>query len=117
MRDFEKYEVYKDSMQLTIEIYKVSVLFPDEEKFGLVGQMRRAAVSIPSNIAEASSRSSPKDFARLLQIALGSAFELYMQINISNELKSKDTEKSTSLIDSINSIRKQLNGLIKATKA
>jgi len=74
--------------QLSINavIYKITSEFPADEKFGLISQIRRCAVSIPSNIAEGSGRGSNKDFARLLEIALASSYELETQLIISNRL-------------------------------
>ena len=73
-------------MQLVIDIYKLSNKLPKEEKYGLKSQITRAAISIPSNIAEGSSRSSDKDFKRFLEISLGSAFELETQLLIIQKL-------------------------------
>ena len=73
-------------MQLVTEVYRVTGGFPDTEKFGLVSQMRRAAVSLPSNIAEGGGRGTDKEFSRFLQIARGSLFELETQIEIATRL-------------------------------
>ena len=82
MRDFRKYDIWKDSMELVDSVYTFVEVFPTTEKYGLRSQITRSAVSIPSNIAEGASRNSEKDFARFLEIALGSAFELETQLII-----------------------------------
>jgi len=76
MKNFKQLTVWQKSMNLVVETHQLSKSLPNEEKFGLISQMNRAAVSIPSNIAEGSSRRSDKDYARFLEIALGSSFEL-----------------------------------------
>jgi four helix bundle protein len=76
MKDFKKLNVWQKSMELVTFVYKVSKEFPVEEKYGLTSQITRSAISIPSNIAEGSSRFSERDYFRFLEIALGSAFEL-----------------------------------------
>ncbi|WP_435137132.1 four helix bundle protein [Formosa sp. A9] len=73
MRDFKKYDIWKLSHSLTLEIYKLTSNFPQEELFGLTSQLRRASASIPTNISEGCGRDSDKDFNRFLAIALGSA--------------------------------------------
>jgi four helix bundle protein len=76
MFNFEKLEVWKDSIEFADLVYRVTRTFPDTERFGLTSQMRRAAVSVSANIAEGSSRMSRNDFARFLEIATGSVFEV-----------------------------------------
>lgn len=76
MKDFKSLKVWQKGIKLVIEIYKSTKHFPQEELYGLTSQMRRSSVSIPSNIAEGSGRSSDKDFHRFLEISIGSAFEL-----------------------------------------
>ena len=83
---FEKLEAWKVSKALAIKIYQLTADFPSEEKFGLVSQMRRAAVSISSNLAEGSGRQSPKDQAHFSQIAFSSSLELLNQLIITKEL-------------------------------
>lgn len=87
MRNFRELEVWKNALELVKFTYSVTNNYPDNEKFGLVSQMNRAAVSIPSNIAEGCSRNSDKEFKRYLEIAIGSAFELETQFILSYELK------------------------------
>ncbi|WP_139135180.1 four helix bundle protein [Roseivirga sp. 4D4] len=76
MRDFKKLKIWQSGIQLVEQVYQVTNTFPNAEKFGLTSQMTRAAVSIPSNIAEGGARNSQKEYKRFLEIALGSAFEL-----------------------------------------
>ena len=104
--------VWNKSMELVIETYKLSAEFPEEEKFGLISQMRRAAVSVPSNIAEGAARNSTKEYIRFLYIALGSLSELETQFLISNRLE----YINDVLEDTITDIRKLLLSLIKSLK-
>lgn len=83
---FEKLEVWQDAKELTHQIYKVTKNYPDDEKFGLVSQLRRAMISVTSNIAEGSSRMSPKDQAHFYHLAFSSLMEVLSQILISIEL-------------------------------
>lgn len=76
MRDFRQLRVWEDSHQLALEIYKITKSFPKEELFALTSQIRRASVSIASNIAVGCGRGSNKDYANFLQMALGSAFKV-----------------------------------------
>src|SRR3954466_11909225 len=82
MFNFEKLEVWQRAIEFSDLIYSLTRAFPDEERFGLTSQMRRAAVSISSNIAEGSSRLSSSDFARFVEIATGSVFEVVSQASI-----------------------------------
>lgn len=86
MQDFRKLEVWQKAYKLSLDIYRFTIKFPNEEKFGLTSQMRRAAISICSNLAEGCGRSGDADFARFIQIAFGSACELECQILISSDL-------------------------------
>ena len=82
MFNFEKLDVWREAIQFADLVYELTGGFPDEERFGLTNQMRRAAVSISSNIAEGSSRVSRIDFARFVEIATGSLFEIVSQSTI-----------------------------------
>ncbi|MBU0670975.1 four helix bundle protein, partial [Patescibacteria group bacterium] len=86
MQTYKDLTVYTKSIKLVTKIYKITNKFPDNEKFGLVSQMRRCAVSIPSNIAEGQQRNTSKEFANFLYISRGSIAELETQINIVKEL-------------------------------
>jgi four helix bundle protein len=87
MKNYKELNVWKKGIELVKCTYQLAKLFPNEEKFGMISQMTRAAISIPANIAEGSSRNSDKDYARFLQIALGSAFELQTYYILCRELK------------------------------
>ncbi|APG60433.1 four helix bundle protein [Christiangramia salexigens] len=99
-------EVYKVSMDLVMKIYELSGLLPTDEKFGLVSQIRRSAVSIPSNISEGAAKSSTKEFIRFLDIANGSLSELETQLTIIERLGLAKTEALLS--NDIISIRKMI---------
>ncbi|MBT0653778.1 four helix bundle protein [Geomobilimonas luticola] len=111
MRDHKELEVWKYSMGMVTEIYSLTTAFPKEELYGLTNQVRRAAVSIPSNIAEGASRQTEKEFVQFLYIALASAAELETQIIIANNLGY--LIDSDSMLNRIMSVRKMLNGLIR----
>ena len=113
MRNFRKYDLWQDAIYLVDEIYKLVAVFPNTEKYGLQSQMTRAAISIPSNIAEGSARESEKDFARFIQMALGSAYELETQLIISVRQDYLSKEYSKEVLDQIQSIQKRLLGLKK----
>ncbi|MAZ73614.1 MAG: four helix bundle protein [Flavobacteriaceae bacterium] len=87
MKSHNNLKVYQETMDLGVETYKITNSFPAIEKYGLTSQMRRAAVSIPSNISEGAARESKKEFKRFLYISLGSATELETQIEISARLQ------------------------------
>lgn len=82
MFNFEKLDTWNEAIAFADLVYSLTRTFPDEERFGITNQMRRAAVSISSNIAEGSSRSSRPDFARFIEIATGSVFEVVSQATI-----------------------------------
>lgn len=83
---FEKLEVWQDARKLVVWIYKITKMFPDDEKFGLTSQLRRAAVSVVSNLAEGSARNTSKDKAYFSQIAYSSLVEVLNQLLIANDL-------------------------------
>lgn len=85
--NFRNLDVWKLSKDFCKDIYIITNQYPSEEKFGIVSQMRRSVISIPSNIAEGTSRGSNKDFSRFLDIGLGSAYELETQIMVSYDLE------------------------------
>lgn len=108
-------DVWKESIKLTTGIYKTTKNFPNDEIYGLINQMRRSAVSIPSNIAEGCARQTPKETIQFLHISLGSIAELETQLIIAKELSYiKSTDE---LFDKIIRIRKLIIGLIKFQKS
>ncbi len=110
MRKFKELHVWVESIQLVKNIYTLSKMLPEYEKYGMKSQIQRAAVSIPSNIAEGCSRKSDIEFARFLEISLGSAFELETQIILIKELFSiSHTEILDSITDQIEKIQKMIN--------
>ena len=86
MRNFKELKVWQKGFEIAINCFKITSVFPTQEKFGLTSQINRAAVSIPSNIAEGSSRNSDKDYNRFIEISLGSCFEAETQLLISKSL-------------------------------
>ncbi len=104
-------DVWKKSMDLMIDVYRDTQTFLKEEVYGLTSQIRRAAVSIPSNVAEGASRNSKKEFCQYLYIALGSASELETQILIADRLGY--VQESGKILETIEAIKKMLNGLIR----
>jgi four helix bundle protein len=112
MKNFRKLNIWQKGIDLVIDIYKFSNDLPSDEKYGLISQIRRASVSIPSNIAEGSSRNSEKDFKRFLEIAIGSAFELETQLLIIQKLNLIEKSKCDVLIQSLQSEQKMINSLI-----
>lgn len=86
MRDHHKLKVYRGAEELVVAVYRATAQMPFEERFGLRAQMRAAAISVASNIAEGSSRTTDRDFARFIEIALGSARELACQIALADRL-------------------------------
>lgn len=107
MRDFKKYEIWQLSHEFTLEIYELTKSFPNNEIYGLTSQIRRACSSIPTNILEGRGRDSDSEFNRFLTIALGSANETEYLIILSNDLNYITKEKSTSLIERINIIKRK----------
>lgn len=110
MRDFKKLQVWEKSHLLTLEIYKTTSLFPKDELYGLVSQMRRSSSSIPTNIAEGCGRESNIELNRFLTIAKGSASELEYQLLLAKDLNYIDSVAFLSLNEKINQIRKMIYG-------
>ncbi len=108
--------VWQRSMELVVEIYKITEKFPKSELYGIVSQMRRATVSIPSNIAEGRKRSTRKDFRQFLIIAYASASELETQIEISKRLNFLKTEEYLKNDGLLLEVIKMLNKIISSLK-
>ena len=117
MRDFKKIQVWQKAHLFVLEIYKHTENFPDAERFGLISQIRRAAASIPTNIAEGAGRATQKEFARFIHIATGSASEVEYQLLLSHELGYLTTDEYQILEKSIVEIKKMLYGFAKALRS
>ncbi len=111
MFNFEKLDVWQRANELADLVYRVTRKFPDDERFGLTNQMRRAAVSVSSNIAEGSARSSRSDNARFLEIATGSLFEVVAQSFISRRQGFLSEPDFTTLYTSADELGRMLSGL------
>ena len=114
VRNYRDLVVWQKGIELTIGIYKLTSNFPESEKFGLTNQLRRAAVSIPSNIAEGHARKSDKEFGRFLRIALGSCAEIDTQIIIAKELEYIPKDIAAGLSARAVEIQKMIYGLIRS---
>jgi four helix bundle protein len=112
MRDYKKLTVWQKSYDFGIHLYTVTRNFPKEETYGLSSQLRRAAISIPSNIAEGSRRSAEKDFPSFLHIAYGSGAELEVQLLFAKDLGYITAEVSKTLLLELSEIMRMLNALI-----
>lgn len=106
MHQFKELGIWQKSKIFCSQIYTVTSAFPNDEKFGLTNQLRRASVSVPSNIAEGSSRNSNKDFSRFLEIAIGSCYEIETQLLIAFDLNFLSKEKLNILIHELEEIIK-----------
>jgi four helix bundle protein len=112
VRNHLKLQVWHKARDLTLVIYELTRSFPREEKYTLVSQIRRSAVSVVSNIAEGSARRSDREFARFLDMALGSAAELDAQLDISAGLGFVDEERAQEVIGDLIEVKKMLAGLL-----
>lgn len=115
-RAHKKLDVWSESVALATHIYKITENFPKTEVFGLTSQIRRAAVSVPSNIAEGAARFSSKEFAQFLNIAGGSLSELDTQIEIALNLNYISIEQREEIDRRIESITGKLGGLITSVR-
>lgn len=114
IQKFTDLNVWREAHVFVIEIYKITKEFPSEEKFGLISQMRRCAVSITSNIAEGFGRNTAKDKVRFYSIAKGSLFELQSQLYIAKDLNFIQQEYIDNSDEKIELISKLISGLIKS---
>lgn len=115
-RPHRKLVVWQKSMELVHDIYKTTATFPKNEEYGLSSQMRRAAVSVPSNLAEGSARKGLKEFKQFLNIAQGSLSELDTQVELAQMLGYVVNECYAELMSKITEISKMLYGLAKTLK-
>jgi four helix bundle protein len=111
VRDFRRLDVAARARELVIAVYRTTGTFPPNERYGLAAQMRRAAVSIASNIAEGTGRGGNREFLRFLYIALGSATELAIQLDLAIALDFVDAAEGATLVDRTNHVQRMLNRL------
>jgi four helix bundle protein len=116
MLDHTQLRAFELADKVAVLVYRVTAGFPKEELFGLTSQLRRAAVSVPSNIVEGCARDSEADYLRFLNIAFGSLRELHYQIGLSKRLGFLANEDSTLLEPTVVETEKVLNGLIRALR-
>ena len=107
MHNYNNLQIWQQAMDLVEDIYILTASFPTDEKFGLVSQMTRAAVSIPSNIAEGTGRNSDKDFAHFISIAIGSLYELNTQIVLSERLGYINQTQSQELQKKLDNLQRK----------
>ena len=117
MKDFRDLKVWEKAHRLTISIYRVTSTFPAEERYGLTSQLRRAAVSIPANIAEGCGRSGDRDFARFLQMSMGSATELEYHLLLVHDLGFVETATYEDLEAQTTEVKRMLASLIRKLTA
>lgn len=116
IKSYRDLDVWKRSIVIVKKVYLVTKSFPKEEFYGLVSQIRRCAISIPSNIAEGQARQHTNEFIQFLYIALGSCAELETQIIIALELKYIDAKMELELLEEISQIGKMIRGLVKSLR-
>ncbi len=116
MQDFKELEVWAKAHQLTLAIYKATATFPKAELYGLTSQLRRASGSIPANIAEGCGRGSNQDFARFLQMAMGSASEVEYHLLLAFDLGYFPEAERNRLSNGIVEVKRMLSALMKRVR-
>jgi four helix bundle protein len=116
LRTYKDLKVWRKSFKLCLNVYRVTASFPGDERFGLTAQIRRAAVSVPSNIAEGYARETTRDYIRHLWIARGSLAEVETQLMLSRELDAADRPNLESLLTDVAEVERMLSALIRSLK-
>jgi four helix bundle protein len=116
MQDFRKLKVWQRAQDACVRVYRLTAPYPAEERYGLTGQMRRAAVSVGANIAEGSKRSSKADKKRLWEVALGSAAESMSELDVAIRLEYPNKDEAVKLAQEYDEIAAMLNSLIDCVK-
>jgi four helix bundle protein len=106
MHNFKELKIWTKALDLSMSVYKVTASFPKDDRFGLISQIKRSAVSIPSNIAEGAGRNSDKEFIYFLSVANGSAYEIQTQLLISNKLNFLKDNVLESMLNELDEIQK-----------
>jgi four helix bundle protein len=113
IRNFRELEVWKLGKEIVLDVYRVTKDFPKEEMYGLVSQMRRAVVSIPSNVAEGFNRKHNREYRQLLYVALGSCAELETQVEVAHDLGYLSIGDRDKLLEKLDHESRMLRNLIK----
>ena len=113
IKSFKDLKIWQKGIEIVKDVYTITRSFPNEEMYGLTSQMRRSAVSIPSNVAEGFRRFHNKEFAQFLHIAFGSAAELETQLIIAEELKYFNSENNKKIFEKISHLSKMIKSLLK----
>ncbi len=116
MKTHKDLDVWKRSIKFVTSIYQITKSFPKEELYGLTSQIRRSAISVPSNIAEGAARNHKNEFKQFLYISLSSCSELNTQLTIAHNLNYIDSVGCNALLNELDIISKMLQGLIKSIK-
>ena len=116
MKNFKELRIWQKGIDIAANCYKLTSTFPSHEKLSLISQVNRAAVSIAANIAEGSSRSSEKDYARFIEIALGSTYELETHLIIAGKLNIGDQQLLNKALDEVHEEQKMLTGFMSKLK-
>lgn len=114
MAGFKELKVWQLGVEISLDIYRLTVQFPKDEQYGLTSQLRRAAVSVPSNIAEGHGRKTPKEMIRFASIAKGSLGEIETQLIIAGELKYAEKETINAILQKAEQESRMLSGLIRS---
>jgi len=117
LKDFRQLQVWQKAHTFTLALYPVTKIFPTDERFGLTSQLRRAAVSIASNIAEGCGRQGDAELSRFCQIAMGSASEVEYQLELARDLNFIPQNNYQKLNEQLLDVKRMLNGLIKKLNA
>lgn len=117
MKDFKELKVWQKAHEMTLSLYKISESFPKEEAFGLTSQIKRAAVSVPANIAEGCGKDSSAELARFMQISAGSTSELEYHVLLAHDLGFIDSKTHQELSSRIIEVRKMLYAFLKKLKS
>ncbi len=108
MNRFKELKVWQKAIDIVVDVYKITEKFPQNERFGLISQIQRAAVSIPSNIAEGAGRNSKKEFHQFLGIANGSSFEVETQLTVAHKLGYISQENLNFVTSKINEVQNMM---------
>lgn len=114
LRNYKELNVWQKAYKLTLEIYRITKIFPKDELYGLTSQVRRAAVSVPSNIAEGYGRKTTPEYIQALYIAYGSICELETQISLAGDLGYIKIEDMNKLFDDMGEVERMLKALIRS---